>query len=247
MLPTLVYFHGGAGLFGSPDSFDPRHRALLEGAGFAVISADYPKAIGRTLHDVVASAAETVKRVAAVSPTGSVVVMGHSFGGYLTLWLAATQPNVARAVALAGYADLLAPFYTEPSAHYLAVKDLTGFRPESVNADSPSGEKFDLYLHLRQTATWPDYVSRGDPASLEAISPLRLPPPSTPILFVHGETDTDVPYTASVAYYEHIADASPESGLILHPTGGHGLMFDMDNPEVMAIWDKVLAFCAADA
>ena len=100
MLPTLVYFHGGAGLFGSPDNLDPRHRALLEAAGFGVISADYPTAIGRTLHEVVAAVAETAEAAAAQSPTGSIVVMGHSFGGYLALWLAATQSFVARAVAL---------------------------------------------------------------------------------------------------------------------------------------------------
>ena len=242
MLPTLVYFHGGAGLFGSPDNLDQRHRALLEGAGFTVISADYPKAIGRPLDEVIASVTETARRAADESPSGSIVVMGHSFGGYLTLWLAATQPFVARAVAFAGYADLLAPFYIEPSAHYLAAKDLSGFRPELVTATSPPADKFDLYLYLRQTATWPDYVSRGDPASLAMLSPLHLPPAPTPVFLVHGEADTDVPYTASVAYQEHVAAVSPDSTLVLHPTGGHGLMFDMDNPEVAAIWDMVLGW-----
>ena len=246
MLPTLVYFHGGAGLFGSPDSLDPRHRAKLEGAGFTVISADYPKAIDRSLHDVLTAVAETVRREAAGSPTGTVVVMGHSFGGYLALWLAATHPSVARAVALAGYADLLATFYTEPSAHYLAAKDLTGFRADLVTVSSPPADKVDLYLYLRQTATWPDYVSKGDSGSLAALSPLHLPPRSTPVLLVHGEADTDVPYTTSVAYYQHIAAASPESRLILHPTGGHGLMFAMEQPEVAALWDEVVAFCKGE-
>ncbi|MCU0520980.1 MAG: alpha/beta fold hydrolase [Anaerolineae bacterium] len=246
MLPELVYFHGGAGLFGSPDDLDPRHRARLEGAGFAVISADYPKAIDRSLHEVLAAVAETVRRVASGSPTGTVVVMGHSFGGYLALWLAATQPSVARAVALAGYADLLAAFYTEPSAHYLAAKDLAGFRAELVTVDSPPADKYDLYLYLRQTATWPDYVSKGDPASLAALSPLLLPPRSTPVLLVHGEADGDVPCAASVAYYQHVSAASPESRLVLHPTGDHGLMFAMDQAEVAALWDEVVAFCKGD-
>jgi pimeloyl-ACP methyl ester carboxylesterase len=241
-LPLLVYLHGGAGIFGSPDNLDPRHRALLEARGFTVVSADYPKAVGTTIHVTLATLRETVSSLAAVSPTGTVVVIGHSFDGYLTLWLAATHPAVTRAVALAGYADLLAEWYTQPSEHYVQAKDLRGFRPESVTPDAPPGERYDLYLYLRQTGTWPDYVSGGDPCSLAALSPLRLPPPATSIFLVHGTADTDVPYTASEAYYAHIASRSPDSRLHLHPGGGHGLFWDMDDPAVAALWDEIVAF-----
>ncbi|TVR51404.1 MAG: alpha/beta fold hydrolase [Spirochaetaceae bacterium] len=172
-LPALLYLHGGAGIFGTPDNLDARHRALLEARGFTVISVDYPKVIGSTIHATPAALERTVTALAAESPTGTVVVVGHSFGGYLTLWLAATHPAVARAVALAGYGDLLADWYLTPSAHYAATKELRGFRPEMVTPASSWDAKFDLYVYLRKTGGWPGYVSRADLDSLAAISPLR--------------------------------------------------------------------------
>jgi acetyl esterase/lipase len=243
---TIVYLYGGAGLFGSPADLDPRHRVLLEEAGFTVIVPDYPKAIATPLRHTVSTVAETVADIAASARGGRVIVMGHSFGGYLALWIAATQSTVIRAVAFAGYGDLLASWYTEPSAHYLGVKDLGDFDPASVTPAASSGERFDLYLSLRQTGTWSDYVSKGDLASLESLSPLRLPPSDVPVFLVHGTGDTDVPYTASVAYYERIVSDSPGSRLHLHPGGGHGFFSAMGDPAVVALWQEVIAFCKGE-
>jgi acetyl esterase/lipase len=243
---TIVYLHGGAGLFGSPNNLDPRHRELLEAAGFTVVAPAYPKAVAVPIQRALATVAATVADCAADAIGGQVIVMGHSFGGYLTLWLAATQTTVARAVAFAGYGDLLGAWYTEPSEHYLRVKDLSGFDPGSVTPASTVSERIDLYLYLRQTGTWPSYVSKGDPASLIAISPLRLPPPEIPIYLLHGTDDTDVPSSESAAYYEAISAASPRSKLYLHPGGGHGFFTEMEDVTVSAIWQDVIAFCKGD-
>jgi len=240
---TLVYFHGGAGLFGSPDYLDPHHRALLEGAGFTVVAPTYPKAIAAPIQHTLATVAATVATLAAEAPGGRVTVVGHSFGGYLTLWLAATQPTVARAVAFSGYGDLLGTWYTEPSEHYLGVKDLSHFEPASVTPASTFEERLDLYLYLRQTGTWPDYVSKGDPASLAALSPTRLLPPGVPVYLVHGTDDTDVPCSESTSYYAAISSASPDSRLYVHPGGGHSFFTEMDDPAVSALWRDVVAFC----
>jgi pimeloyl-ACP methyl ester carboxylesterase len=243
--PTLIYLHGGAGIFGSPDSLDPWHRELLEGWGFAVTAPDYPKVIGRTIHDTLAALEQSVTATAAESATGTVVVMGHSFGGYLALWLAATHPAVTRAVALAGYADLLAEWYLSPSTTYLRAKDLSGFLPATVTEASSRAMKVDLYLYLRQTGTWPKYVSGGDLESLAAVSPLHLPPAAVPVFLAHGTADTDVPYSASVAYFEYIAPVSPHSRLHLIPDGEHSVYGEMDNPAVVALWQAVGDFLGA--
>jgi len=240
---TLVYFHGGAGLFGSPDNLDPRHRALLEDAGFRVVAPAYPKAIAAPIQHTLATVAEKVGALAEEAPSGRVIVMGHSFGGYLTLWLAATQPTVARAVAFSGYGDLLGSWYTEPSETYLSVKDLSHFEPASVTPASTFGERLDLYLYLRQTGTWPDYVSKGDLASLAALSPTRLSPPAVPVYLVHGTEDTDVPCSESTSYFAAISSASPDSRLYVHPGGGHSFFTEMDDPAVSALWQDVVAFC----
>jgi pimeloyl-ACP methyl ester carboxylesterase len=242
-LSTLVYLHGGAGIFGSPANLDARHRALLEARGFTVVSADYPKVIGSSIHATLAALEQTVTALAAESPTSRVVVVGHSFGGYLTLWLAATHPAVERAVALAGYGDLLAGWCREPSAHYLASKDLSGFLPHLVKPDSSFEAKFDLYLYLRQTGSWPEFVSQGNVESLAAISPLRLPAIRVPVFLAHGTADTDVPHTASVATYDHIAVTSPESHLHLLPGRGHTSFWQMDDPEVAGLWEELATFC----
>jgi pimeloyl-ACP methyl ester carboxylesterase len=242
-LSTLVYLHGGAGIFGSPANLDARHRGLLEARGFTVVSADYPKVIGSSIHAMLAALEQTTTALAAESPTGRVVVMGHSFGGYLTLWLAATHPAVERAVALAGYGDLLAGWCREPSAHYLASKDLSGFLPHTVTPDASFEAKFDLYMYLRQTGSWPEFVSQGHVQSLAAISPLRLAVPPVPVFLAHGTADTDVPYTASVEYYDHIAATSTKSRLYLLPGGGHTSFWQMDDPEVAGLWEELATFC----
>jgi pimeloyl-ACP methyl ester carboxylesterase len=236
----LIYLHGGAGIFGSPQDLDPRHRALLEGRGFTVTALDYPKAIGRTIHATLDALRQAVTQLA-VGET--VVVMGHSFGGYLALWLAATHPAVARAVSLAGYADLLAGWYTLPSEHYLRVKDLSGFHPERVAPDSSRDMKVDLYLYLRQTGLWPHYVSGGDVESLAAISPVHLLPTAVPVFLAHGTADTDVPYSASVTHFHHIAPVSPDSRLHLIPGGDHGVYWNMDEPAVATLWEEIGHFC----
>jgi acetyl esterase/lipase len=107
--PLVLIFHGG---FWRP-RYDRAHTgsmaAALADAGWTVASVEYRRVPGRpeaTLEDVAAALAALSGKIA--RHDGRVVPIGHSAGGHLVLWLAAThaEPRLAGVLALAPAADL---------------------------------------------------------------------------------------------------------------------------------------------
>lgn len=99
------------------------------------------------------------------------VVVGHSAGGHLALWVAATEPTpvVDAVVALAPVADLgTMASHFEPGEN--PVVDLLGGAPD---------ERPDRY---------------------DLADPVRLPSPHADVRLVHGRRDTLVPVTLSHSY-----------------------------------------------
>lgn len=99
------------------------------------------------------------------------VLVGHSAGGHLGLWVAATEPTpvVDAVVALAPVADLTA-MARSFGAGENPVHDLLGGAPEA----------------------YPDRYDLADP--------VRLPTPRAAVHLLHGVADTLVPIEQSMAY-----------------------------------------------
>ena len=139
--PLLVLIHGG---FWRP-GYDRIHirplAGALRGAGRTVVSVEYRREPG----DPDASTADVRAAlvVAAGVAAGPVVVVGHSAGGHLALWAAATAPapGLVGTVALAPVADLGAA--DRAALGDGAVRDFLGGSPDGrpdldpVRLDTP--------------------------------------------------------------------------------------------------------------
>jgi acetyl esterase/lipase len=209
--PIVVLLHGGFWRM----AWDRTHtRPMADGlaaAGFAVATPEYARIGGGggwpgTFDDVA--------QAVAVLPTlltdalgdavdpRTIVLAGHSAGGQLALWSAS---------------EVLAPEYVGVVA-LAPVADLT----EAFRLDLDAGAVLDL-LGGRPDQV-PDRYDRADPC--------RLPPPSAPVVVLHGRDDEKVPAQLSQRYATH-ADVH----LRLLDGVGH---FDLIDPR-SAAWPGVLA------
>jgi acetyl esterase/lipase len=107
--PLVIVIHGG---FWRAE-YDRTHTRLLCAAlrdgGWPVAAIEYSRVAGRpdaTVHDV----REAAARIPRQMPGAGLVLLGHSAGGHLALWLASTCPpaNLVGTLALAPVADLVA-------------------------------------------------------------------------------------------------------------------------------------------
>jgi len=146
---------------------------------------------------------------------GRVVVVGHSAGGHLALWVANRRgagldaeggaPLPFRgAVALAGVSDLRLAWELGLSAR--AVEGLLGGAPEEV------------------------------PERYAAASPRELVPLGVRQTLIHGAEDENVPVAMSEGYHAAAAAAGDDAGLVVLPGTGH---FEPVDPESGA-WPVVL-------
>ncbi len=207
--PVAVLLHGG--FWRDPwqrDLMDPV-AAALTARGYATWNAEYRR-VGAgggwpaTLVDA-AAAVDHVACLAADHPLdlGRVVLVGHSAGGQLALWVAGrdrapaaeTAVTPAGVVALAPVADLVAAF--------------------EAGLGDGAAEDF-----LRRTpADGPDRYAAASPAA-------RLPLGSRQVL-VHGTADELVPLDHSRRYVAAATAAGDPVSLIEVPDAGH---FDVIDP-----------------
>lgn len=196
--PTVLLLHGGCWL----SAYGVDHVAgiaeSLRQAGFAVLAAEYRRVgeegagVPGTFDDVRAA----YDSLRAIAPrygldTARVLVMGHSAGGHLALWLA-SEPGVRvrGVIALAGVTDLAA--FAAPSGCGSAVPRLMGGARDSAD---------DLSV-VRYAVASP--ITRAGP------------PPGTRVVLIVADADRVVPMAQSEAYLARFP--STES---LAVPGGH--------------------------
>jgi len=212
--PLVIFIHGGCWL----SDFNLDHVSAvcadLVKEGYAVWTPEYRR-VGdegggypNTFKDIQASV-DFARTLADIYPLDleKVVVMGHSAGGHLALWLA-TQQNLAKnsrlynpnplplkgAIALAGITDLKAYDEVGNDCSTAVVKLMGG----------PAAEMDARY-----------YKS----------SPINLLPTDIPIRLVHGNKDNIVPISQSEAFAKKAKGGDIE--VLTIDGGGH---FDMVSP-----------------
>lgn len=152
---------------------------------------------------------------------GRVVVIGHSAGGHLALWVAGRHripedsplhmPNplpVKAAVSLAGVADL--DLSWEMNLSNGATEELLGGSPNEV------------------------------PERYAVASPRELLPLGVPQALIHGTEDTEVPYEISEKYHVAALAAGDKVTLVTLPGTGHFELIDPKMPEWRNVAETVM-------
>jgi len=254
---VVLYFHGGALISGSRKYLSNYQAKRLTQAGLAVVSIDYRLAPETMLEAILTDIQDAI---AWVKTTGAdrfgwdsdrIAAMGGSAGGYLSLMTGTFAIKPKAIVSFYGYGDILGEWYTRPSEFYCqnemiskeAAEASVGGREKSVGRNG----RYTYYFYCRQQGIWPTAVSGYqldiDQKKLLMFSPIHhITADYPPVLFLHGDQDTDVPYEQSVLMAAALESNGIENRLITVKGAGHGFDGDRKNPEVRLIFEDVVKF-----
>ncbi|MDX5422256.1 MAG: alpha/beta hydrolase [Hymenobacteraceae bacterium] len=223
--PVVVLVHGGCWLSQYNLQYMSHLGQALTQAGYATWNIEFRRvgdeggAYPGTFLDV-AKAADHVQELAKTYPLDlkRVIVMGHSAGGHLALWLASRHKlpkssplytpgplKIRGVVSLAGITDLRAYSQNEGSCNS-AVSKLMGGMP----------------------AAHPDLYA--------AASPIEQLPLRVPTRLVQGALDPIVPVEQAQRFTEQAREKGDQAQLILLEQAGH---FDLVAPQ-SAAWPAIL-------
>jgi acetyl esterase/lipase len=256
--PAIVFFHGGALIFGTRKHVNPDEIDRFLDAGYAVVSADYRLAPETKLPGIMEDVADVFAWVRREGPRAfgidpeRVAAMGQSAGGYLTLmsgyWV---RPRPKALLSFYGYGDIAGKWYAEPDPFYCQEPAVAREEAFACVGNEPLSEpekdRWPFYLYSRQQGLWPKLVAGFDPATeragLDKYCPLRhVTADYPPTILLHGDADTDVPYQQSVLMAGELSRAGVTNELVTIPGGPHGFDGEMSNPVASAAVDQAVAF-----
>jgi dipeptidyl aminopeptidase/acylaminoacyl peptidase len=232
-VPLIVAIHGGPHGQQGP-AFNAKAQ-VYAGLGWATVMVNYRGSTGygqaftdaifrdqngREAEDVVAGvdAALARHRWLDASRLG---IEGGSYGGQLTNWIVTETTRFKAAVPTAGISNLVTQNYLAYYHDYLAV-EYGGFPHQvyrSRREGTATGEN-----HAGSEARRESDGGRLIIDELWERSPIRLANRvKTPVLFIHGEHDNDVPIEEAEQFYIALHDVGVETVMLRYPREGHGL------------------------
>jgi dipeptidyl aminopeptidase/acylaminoacyl peptidase len=164
---------------------------------------------GKEAEDVLSAVDAVIAKYPWVDST-RLGIEGGSYGGQLTDWLITRTPRFKAAVPAAGIANLVSFNYMSYYHDYLAVE-------------------FGAYPHEKDLMD-----------TLWARSALRyVNRVKTPVMFIHGENDNDVPIAEAEQYYIALKDVGVPTIMVRYPREGHGVR---ETKHVVDVIDRSLAW-----
>jgi dipeptidyl aminopeptidase/acylaminoacyl peptidase len=127
---------------------------------------------------------------------------GGSYGGQLANWIVTRTARFRAAIPSAGISNLVTQNYLAYYHDYLAV-EYGAFPHERARADADERLVIDM-LWERSPIRYANQVK-------------------TPVLFIHGENDNDVPIEEAEQFYIALHDVGVETVMVRYPREGHGL------------------------
>ncbi|MGI8826552.1 MAG: alpha/beta hydrolase family protein [Chloroflexota bacterium] len=216
---TVVVVHGGFWRARYDLTHAGHLAARLTAAGMATWNVEYRR-IGDsgggwpdTFRDV-AFAADHVRRLAAGYPLDldRIIVLGHSAGGHLALWLAARH-NLS----------VDSQLYTPDPLPVRGAVSLAGM-PDLRQA-------WDLHLGSGAVEALLDGTPASRPERYQAGSPAALLPLGLPQILLHGADDEIVPPVTSERYACRAQDLGDAVQVVRLPGAGHFELIDPRAPE----------------
>lgn len=237
-LPTLLYIHGGGWVGGDKDAMLIHFLPYLE-MGFAVVNVEYR--LGRVALAPAAvedcrCALRWVKNNAAeygLDPA-RIVVSGHSAGGHLSL----TTGMLPASAGLDRRCPARNPEGAVADAHEpeMTVAAMVNWFGITDVADLVAGPNAKTYAvaWMGGRSDWREVAKRVSPLTYVRS---ELPP----ILTLHGDADTIVPYDHAVRLHRALGEAGAPHRLHTIPGGGHGGFTLEENLEAMRTIRSFLA------
>lgn len=243
----LLFFHGGALLLGSRKDLPAALIEYLQAQGFSVAAADYRSVLECPVEEILSDIRDAVKTVKEKIEVKPLYTFGYSAGAYLCLLNAAVGETIDGCIAFAGYGDLKADWYHEPSEFFVNYKEVPWVEEKlSDRQFFDSIEKqIDLYVYLRQHGQWPMFALGKDELEqrMFTYSPIFHLKQSFPrTVLVHGSADNDVPASASLAMHQALKAKSLPSECVILKDFDHDAFIQIENREVAAAWQRALAF-----
>jgi dipeptidyl aminopeptidase/acylaminoacyl peptidase len=213
-VPLIVIIHGGPHGQQGP-AFNARAQAYA-GIGWASLMVNYRGSTGYgqkfadaifrdqnggEARDVVAGVDAALAKYSWLDGS-RLGIEGTSYGGQLTNWIITQTPRFKAAVPAAGISNLVTQNYLAYYHDYLAV-EYGGFPHERIRTDPQERLIIDM-LWERSAIRLANKVK-------------------TPVMFVHGENDNDVPIEEAEQYFIALLDNGVEAVMLRYPREGHGL------------------------
>jgi dipeptidyl aminopeptidase/acylaminoacyl peptidase len=204
-VPLIVALKGGPHSQSGPE-LNPRAQAYAA-AGFSTLQVNYRGSTGYgqafadaifgdqnggEAKDVLYAVDAALRRYEVLDP-GRLGLEGGSYGGQLTNWIITQTDRFKAAIPRAGIANLVSFNYMAYYHDYLAVE-------------------YGAYPHQE------DLMDRlWERSPLKHVARVR-----TPVLFLHGENDNDVPIAEAEQFYIALHDVGVETVMVRYPREGHG-------------------------
>jgi dipeptidyl aminopeptidase/acylaminoacyl peptidase len=223
--PLVTMIHGGPHSQQGP-AFNSKAQ-IYAAAGFGVLMVNYRGSTGYgqkfadaifgdqnggEARDVLSGISAAMAKYAWID-RNALVVEGASYGGQLVNWLVTQTSRFKAAVSVSGISNLVSFNYTAYYHDYLAVE-------------------YGGYPHEK------DIIDR-----LWQRSPIRYARDvKTPLMFVHGEDDNDVPIAEAEQFYIALKDVGVETVMVRYPREGHGIR---ETRHVMDVIDRSIRWYRA--
>lgn len=260
--PVTIWIHGGGLLFGSRSDLPEEQLNFYLTAGYSVVSIDYRLAPETKLPEIVSDVRDAVKWVhlygkdsLRIDPD-KIFVVGHSGGAYLALvsgYAKGVRPKAI--VSFYGYGDIRSEWYTNPDTLHFSKTTISQEAArklirDSVITSASVEDRLALYFYSRQTGTWPFLVTNRNPRKeqewFDTYCPIKnIDSRYPPVLLIHGDKDTDVPYYESTRLKNKLTSKRIDNKLI--PMNNYGHLFDvfeggLSNPRIADVFHEVLLF-----
>ncbi len=243
---NIIYFHGGGFVFGSNQDLPEYHIEEITGAGYNILSFNYPlapEADFKVITDYVLDKINSYTR----DMDTPYFLWGRSAGGYLSLFAASQdlekKPNGV--ISYYGYGLFVPDWHSSPSHYYLkysSVKydSVRSLIEEEYLLSAPVNPRFLIYLNSRQTGTWlrtlsniseEDFLGKF---SLKEADFNQFPP----VLLAHSTKDNDVPYDESLILSRKIKN----SKLLSFNTPDHDFDKNTDSIDTINLIKETIDF-----
>jgi dipeptidyl aminopeptidase/acylaminoacyl peptidase len=204
--PLIVEIHGGPHGQQGPD-FNGKSQ-VFAAHGYAVLMVNYRGSTGygqkfadaifkdqdgKEAEDVISAVDASLKKWPFLDGT-RMGIEGGSYGGQLTDWIITRTTRFKAAIPSAGISNLVSFNYMSYYHDYLAV-EFGKYPTEGALMDT---------LWARSALRYTNKVK-------------------TPVLFVHGENDNDVPIAEDEQFYIALKDVGVPTNMLRYPREGHGL------------------------